>query len=51
MGTQHNMEEADLYGVIGEDRLPVPKWWPRRTFSDTPHPDAVAIIRQQRREH
>ncbi|MFN2388616.1 MAG: helix-turn-helix domain-containing protein [Actinomycetota bacterium] len=51
MGTQHIIEEDDLEGVIGEGRLPVPKWWPRRTSSGAPLPDAVAIIRQQRNEH
>lgn len=51
VGTQHIIEEDDLDGVIGEVRLPIPKWWPRRTSSGVPIPDAVAIIRQQRSEH
>ncbi|MGH2756674.1 MAG: helix-turn-helix domain-containing protein [Actinomycetota bacterium] len=51
VGTQHIIEEDDLDGIIGEDRLPVPKWWPRHTSSGAPLPDAVTIIRQQRSEH
>jgi excisionase family DNA binding protein len=51
VGTQHIIEEEDLEGIIGEERLPVPKWWPRLTDSGIRIPDAVAIIRQQRGEH
>ena len=51
VGTQHIIEEDDLAGIIGEDHLPLPKWWPRQTPSGVTIPDAVAIIRQQRSEH
>jgi excisionase family DNA binding protein len=51
VGTQHVIEEEDLEGLIREDRLPIPEWWPRHTSSGAPIPDAVAIIRQQRGEH
>jgi excisionase family DNA binding protein len=51
VGTQHIIDEDDLEGIIGDERLPVPKWWPRFTASGNPIPDAVAIIRQQRGEH
>jgi excisionase family DNA binding protein len=51
VGTQHIIEEDDLDHISGEDRLPVPKWWPRLTSSGAPIPDAVAIIRRQRSEH
>lgn len=51
VGTQHIIEEDDLDGIIGEDHLPVPEWWPRHTSSGATLPDAVTIIRQQRSEH
>jgi excisionase family DNA binding protein len=51
VGTQHIIEEDDLDHITGEDRLPVPKWWPGLTSSGAPIPDAVAIVRRQRSEH
>ena len=51
VGTRHLIEEDALEGVVGENPLPVPQWWPRHTRSGVPIPDSIAIIRQQRSDH
>jgi excisionase family DNA binding protein len=47
VGTQHVVDEGDLAGLLGGDRLPVPAGW-RRTSTGEPMPDVVGAVRRSR---
>lgn len=50
VGTQHLIDEADLYSMATDEVLPLPKGW-AATATGEPLPNVVAAIRRSRLGH